>query len=188
MLRRRSHLGSQTDFGNLPFSSAIKANGYPLNIQHQQLQNLKYAEHSRLPLHTFENEALGRAYLSFRDASLQMIADGASAIDILGSPDYVNLDLFFRERLPEDGHSVSTFTCEIMKNLANPDIFAKLAAMCLLAPMMRVCHCLLTRSKKDFILMRANSGFCFRHQKTTQGYRHSCVRYQVNALSLTAQP
>ncbi|KAG9521309.1 hypothetical protein KCV07_g3673, partial [Aureobasidium melanogenum] len=130
--------GLKSDFGNLPFSSAIKANGYPAHIQHQQLQNLSTsAEYSMLPLHSFEQEALGRAYLSFRDATLQMIADGMPARDVLGSHDYVNLDLYFRERLPTDGHSVSTFVCEIMKSLANPDMYAKLASMVLMAPLMR---------------------------------------------------
>ncbi|KAH0393157.1 hypothetical protein KCU89_g12707, partial [Aureobasidium melanogenum] len=81
--------GLKSDFGNLPFSSAIKANGYPAHIQHQQLQNLSTsAEYSMLPLHSFEQEALGRAYLSFRDATLQMIADGMPARDVLGSHDY----------------------------------------------------------------------------------------------------
>ncbi|KAH0366970.1 hypothetical protein KCU65_g4993, partial [Aureobasidium melanogenum] len=133
-----ANIGLRADFGNLPFSSAIKANGYPAHIQHQQLQNLSTsAEYSMLPLHSFEREALGRAYLSFRDATLQMIADGMPARDVLGSHDYVNLDLYFRERLPTDGHSVSTFVCEVMKSLANPDMYAKLASIVLMAPLMR---------------------------------------------------
>ncbi|THV91740.1 hypothetical protein D6D25_09559, partial [Aureobasidium pullulans] len=135
---RRSNVGLRSDFGNLPFSSAIKANGYPENIQQQQLKNLDAtAEYSMLPLHTFESEALGRAYLSFRDATLQMIADGMNARDVLGTSDLINLDLYFRDRIPEDGHSVSTFVCEMMKSLANPDVFAKLASMVLLAPLLR---------------------------------------------------
>ncbi|KAI5270558.1 hypothetical protein E4T47_06058 [Aureobasidium subglaciale] len=134
----RPNVGLTSLFGNLPFSSAIKANGYPANIQLQQLQNLdSTTEYSMLPLHTFESEALGRAYLSFRDATLQMIADGMSAREVLGPRDHINLDLFFRDRRPEDGHSVNTFVCEIMKPLANPDIIAKLASIVLLAPMMR---------------------------------------------------
>jgi hypothetical protein len=139
----RADTGFKSDFGNLPFSSAIKANGYPAHIQHQQLQNLSTsAEYSMLPLHSNEHEAvLGKAYLSFRDATLQMIADGMNARQVLGSPDYVNLDLFFRERLPTDGHSVDTFVCEILKSLANPDIYAKLASLVLLGPLMRVRNC-----------------------------------------------
>ncbi|KAI4747091.1 hypothetical protein E4T50_02588 [Aureobasidium sp. EXF-12298] len=131
--------GLISDFGNLPFSSAIKANGYPAHIQHQQLQNLSTtAEYSMLPLHSNEHEAvLGKAYLSFRDATLQMIADGMNARDVLGSPDFVNLDLFFRDRVPTDGHSVDTFVCEILKSLANPDLYAKLATLVLLGPLMR---------------------------------------------------
>jgi hypothetical protein len=136
----RANVGFIGDFGNLPFSSAIKANGYPAHIQLQQLQNLSAtAEYSMLPLHSNEHEAvLGKAYLSFRDATLQMIADGTNARDVLGSSDYVNLDLFFRDRLPTDGHSVDTFVCEILKSLANPDIYAKLATLVLMGPLMRV--------------------------------------------------
>ena len=136
----QASVGFISDFGNLPFSSAIKANGYPAHIQHQQLQNLSTsAEYSMLPLHSNEHEAvLGKAYLSFRDATLQMIADGMNARDVLGSPDYVNLDLYFRDRLPTDGHSVDTFVCEILKSLANPDLYAKLATAVLLGPLMRV--------------------------------------------------
>ena len=136
----QASVGFISDFGNLPFSSAIKANGYPAHIQHQQLQNLSTsAEYSMLPLHSNEHEAvLGKAYLSFRDATLQMIADGTNARDVLGSPDYVNLDLFFRDRVPTDGHSVDTFVCEILKSLANPDLYAKLATVVLLGPLMRV--------------------------------------------------
>ncbi|KAH0286597.1 hypothetical protein M436DRAFT_50040 [Aureobasidium namibiae CBS 147.97] len=135
----QASVGFISDFGNLPFSSAIKANGYPAHIQHQQLQNLSTsAEYSMLPLHSNEHDALlGKAYLSFRDATLQMIADGMNARDVLGSPDYVNLDLFFRDRVPTDGHSVDTFVCEILKSLANPDLYAKLATVVLLGPLMR---------------------------------------------------
>lgn len=80
--------------------------------------------------------------MTFKDAMLQMIADGVSAHNVLGPLDFVNLDLYFRDRLLDDGYSVSTFVCEITKNLANPDVFVKLASMVLLAPMMRVSHSL----------------------------------------------
>lgn len=166
-----ANIGLSADFGNLPFSSAIKANGYPAHIQHQQLENLSTsAEYSMLPLHSFECEALGRAYLSFRDATLQMIADGMPARDVLGSPDFVNLDLYFRERLPSDGHSVSTFVCEMMKSLANPDMYAKLATMVLMGPLMRV------RLTFFFVrpMLTSHSGYCFLHRNTTEGYQSSC--------------
>jgi hypothetical protein len=136
---RRTDSGLIPNFGNLPFSSAIMANGHPANIQQQQLQNLDTSsEYSMLPLHSFEQETLGRAYLSFKEVALQMIADGTSARQILGPPDFVNLDLFFRQRLPQDDHTISTFVCEIMKNLANPDVYAKLASIVLMGPLMRV--------------------------------------------------
>lgn len=182
---RRSNVGLRSDFGNLPFSSAIKANGYPENIQQQQLKNLDAtAEYSMLPLHTFESEALGRAYLSFRDATLQMIADGMNARDVLGTSDLINLDLYFRDRIPEDGHSVSTFVCEMMKSLANPDVFAKLASMVLLAPLLRVRA---SESRCRGQMLTACSGYCFPLPNTTAGYLRSCDPYPARDLYHTVQ-
>lgn len=127
-----------TSFGNLPLSSAIRANGYPAAVQNQQIMNFQFPDHNVLPLHVTEDELLGKIYTSFRDAALQMISSGTPVPEVLGSPELVKLDLFFRNRQPEDAYNVDNFACEILKT--RPDdqsIFVKLACVKMVAYLMR---------------------------------------------------
>lgn len=129
---------SGTSFGNLPLSSAIRANGYPQAVQNQQVLNFQFPAHSILPLHLAEDELLGKVYTSFRDAALHMMSSGTPAPQVLGLPDFVKLDLFFRPRTSRDAYNVDNFACEILKT--RPDdqsIFVKLACVPLVARLMK---------------------------------------------------
>ncbi|GAB7347559.1 hypothetical protein MBLNU459_g4449t1 [Dothideomycetes sp. NU459] len=129
---------SGSGFGNLPLSSAIRTNGYPSAVQDQQMLNFQFPAHSILPLHGTEDEILGKVYTSFRDAALQMMASGTPAPKVLGPPGYVELDLFFRSREPQDIYNVDNFACEILKTRPDDqEIFVKLACVPMVAYLMR---------------------------------------------------
>ena len=110
-------LGSIRSFGNLPLSSAVRANGYPVTVQAQQLQMFTASEAYILPL-TFESELpsdpMANAMLSFRNLARSLLAADTPASQILSSQG-VDLTLFFRDRRVGDPHTVSTWACEWMK-------------------------------------------------------------------------
>lgn len=119
-------------------SSAILANGYPPSIQCRQLLNFRIAEHTIPPLLVEENSDMSRLYVGFKDAALELIGNGASVPEILGSSDTISIDLFVRDRLPEDAYTVCNWACELIKHLPEFDIFVQLAWIAFLARFMRV--------------------------------------------------
>src|SRR5436305_2850086 len=66
-------LGYVEVFGNLPMSSAIKANGYPRKVQSQQLCHFRIPIHLIQSLTTFDDSALSRVYTDYRDAARHML-------------------------------------------------------------------------------------------------------------------
>ena len=96
-------------------------------------------DYRSLPLHTDVDSQLGRVYIGYRDAALEMIADGTPAPSVLGPPGYVDFDLFFRDRSPEDGFTVSAFACELFKSMdGTQDLFTLMASVMHVTYLMRV--------------------------------------------------
>ncbi|KZF23630.1 hypothetical protein L228DRAFT_260421 [Xylona heveae TC161] len=86
---------------------------------------------------SYEESLTSTVFLRFRDAALQMMADGVPAPVILGPPEFINFDLFFRERTSQDNHTVSSFACEVCKTLPGQEIFVLLAGAMFLGYLMR---------------------------------------------------
>ena len=125
-------------FGNLPFSSSIASAGYSESIQSQQMLNYRLPIHLVQPIVVIEDSPLSRVYTDYRDAARQLIASGAPLVDILGPQDYVNVDLYFRERQPNDPFSANFWACETFKTFDEFDGVVKLGVVALLTPFMRV--------------------------------------------------
>lgn len=108
--------GAVRSFGNLAMSNAVRVNGYPIEIQTQQLQVLSAPIETCLPLNfelTMDGmaRAAGNAVITFRDAARDAIARGAPAARVL-SLDGLDLDLFSRERRPDDMLTVANWAAE----------------------------------------------------------------------------
>ena len=73
--------------GNLPFSSAIYANGYSRPLQEQQVQNLKIPVHLIQPIESDDTEPMSRVHSTFRTFAQNALMSGTSYQQILGSPD-----------------------------------------------------------------------------------------------------
>ncbi|KAF2145562.1 uncharacterized protein K452DRAFT_295174 [Aplosporella prunicola CBS 121167] len=118
-------------------SSAIKANGYPQPIQAQQLLQFSVPDYAIQSLHVYENSALSKAYLGYRDAASQQLACGVPVAEVFGPEDYTDVELFFRDRTPSDPYNTCSVACEIYKNIEGTDVFARLVAVKLLTHLMR---------------------------------------------------
>ena len=125
-------------FGNLPMSSAIAANWYPPEVQKRQIANYTIPVYLIQPLILIENSTLSRVYTDYLVAARQQIADGFPVESIMG-PDFVCVDLFFRDRVPSDAFDVSTWACELMKPFDDHNDFARLAGVLMNAYLMKVC-------------------------------------------------
>jgi hypothetical protein len=124
-------------FGNFTISGPNIPSGFLDMVQLQQSH--------RVPIHfvqssvVLEDSPLSRVYTDFRDAARQLIAGGTPLTNILGSADYTNVDLFFRDRQSQDPFSASFWACEMLKSFEEMDDLVKLGTVALLTPFMRVC-------------------------------------------------
>ena len=119
-------------------SSAIVTASYPESIQSQQMLNYRIPIHLVQPVVVVEDSPLSRVYTDYRDAARQLIASGAPLAEIVGPQDYVNVDLFYRDRRPTDPFSANFWACETCKTFDEFDDPVKLGAVALLTYFMRV--------------------------------------------------
>lgn len=109
--------GSVRSFGNLPLSSAVRANGYPSAVQARQLQMFTTPEACTLPLNIegmSSSDYMANSMLGFCRVARSQIAANFPVTQVL-SLRGVDLTLFFRDRQMGDPHTVSTWACEWMK-------------------------------------------------------------------------
>jgi hypothetical protein len=130
--------GAVTSFGNLPMSSAIKANGYPPGVQLQQLKVFTISEAYIQPLNIeqVQSDHLASSMLSFRSLARSQLARNVPADQVL-SMKGLDLALFFRDRRAEDPHNVSTWSCEFIKAWQFLAPVTQLAAIHLVGSFMR---------------------------------------------------
>ena len=83
------------------------------------------------------DSALCRVYTDYRTAAQQLIASNLSALSSIIGPDYVCVDLFFRERRPDDAQSVCNWASELAKSFKDFDVFVRLACALLYTYLMR---------------------------------------------------
>ncbi|KIW10385.1 hypothetical protein PV08_11347 [Exophiala spinifera] len=109
--------GAVRSFGNLPMSSAIRSNGWAPHVQQQQLNLFHKPQYSCAPLLLDDpgvEDPLSISAHAFIDDARSLIAQGVPARTIL-SMDGLQTELFFRDRQPGDGQTVSTWVCEFTK-------------------------------------------------------------------------
>ena len=126
-------------FGNLPLSSAIKANGYPPSVQRRQLDILRKPDYLCTPLiieSGIGEDALSKATLGFRDQARSLIANGDTVEKVL-SMKGIDTELFFRDRTDSDPHTVSTWACEFTKTFDFLPVVPRLATLQLVGSFMR---------------------------------------------------
>ena len=124
-------------FGNLPFSSAIKANHYPAAQQWQQLITFSAHEYQVRSFALWEDSPIATLFYGFQDHAFQSIANGTPVSSILGSG-IIDVELIFRSRAPEDPYDVCSWACEMWKSVVKFDIFVILASCVLASGLMRV--------------------------------------------------
>lgn len=110
--------GAVRSFGNLPMSSAVRSNGWAPDVQQQQLNIYRKPQYSCAPLLLDEagvEDPLSISAHTFIDEARSLIAQGVPARTIL-SMDGLQTELFFRDRQPGDGQTVSTWVCEFTKS------------------------------------------------------------------------
>lgn len=110
--------GAVRSFGNLPMSSAVRSNGWGPDVQQQQLNIFHKPQFSCAPLLLDEagvEDPLSLSAHAFIDEARSLIAQGVPARTIL-SMDGLQTELFFRDRQPGDGQTVSTWVCEFTKS------------------------------------------------------------------------
>lgn len=122
-------------FGNFGPSGAVMASGVAETLQLQQSHRIPiYFVQSSVVI---EDSPLSRVYTDYRDAARQLIAGGAPLEDIMGSPDYIDVDLYFRTR-QNDNFSANFWACEALKSFNEFDHLVKLGSVALITHLMRV--------------------------------------------------
>ena len=125
-------------FGNSPFAFADTIVN-PLDADRAQMFDLKIPLCLVQPLLMEEERCpMAAVYTDFRNLGRRQVAAGVPLDAILGPPE-VELDLYFRERTPDDSHTPAGWACEYMRLLEDLDIFVSLAAIYTFARFMRVC-------------------------------------------------
>ncbi|KAK2776917.1 bZIP transcription factor, partial [Colletotrichum kahawae] len=130
--------GAVEGFGNLPLSSAVKANHYPPAVQARRLLNMRTEEYRLPSFMTSDGSPLSNIFYNYRDAAMEMLSNGVPSYQVLGPQDQIDLELFFRDRQPGDAYDVHSWACELVKNIEGYDVFVQLASCALYATYMRM--------------------------------------------------
>ncbi|KAL2434176.1 hypothetical protein ABEF95_014926 [Exophiala dermatitidis] len=97
---------------------------------------LRIPVHLVLPLTVTDDSYMSRAYSHYLQAAQQMLEAGVPLSSLLGSPDQVVVDLFFRPREANDIYTCASWACEVCRSYDH-DIFVRLGCVFLLTSMMR---------------------------------------------------
>jgi len=124
-------------FRNLSIPSNSIADGYS-PVSNDQTQH-----HRRLPIHLItpmeleDRSPLSLVFTDFRRAARDMLDSGLPPAAVTG-PDFVIVDLFFRNRIPSDAHTTCSWASELCKSFDGIDVFVRLAKVFFLSTYMRV--------------------------------------------------
>ncbi|KAF2840056.1 hypothetical protein M501DRAFT_932018 [Patellaria atrata CBS 101060] len=136
--QRQLPTGAVHRFGNLPLSSAVQANHYPMDVQVQQMLNLQTHEYAIPSCIWSDNTPMSNLFFSFRDGARKMIANGTPAHVVIGHAPQFDVELFFRDRNDQDPpHNADSWACEVLKSVSDFDIFVLLASCALYTAYMR---------------------------------------------------
>lgn len=106
--------GNLANFGNLPFSSGVRANNYPPEWQDRQLNNLSQPLWAVQSVYDFnENTGMSRAIYGFYEDARRQMDQGTPASAIMGSQAYPRIDILFNKNLFEEADSMSRWAAGI---------------------------------------------------------------------------
>jgi hypothetical protein len=121
------------NFGNLPFSSSIKANHYPAAAQHGQLQNY-YAKHNWAMMTANDGhgaDSVTKVWADTLRKARQMVAEGASPDDLTGT--FPPVAALFDKNEYENAPMISKWAVQFIYSARRQDYdFTSMAAMWLL--------------------------------------------------------
>lgn len=89
------------------------------------------------PIELEDSCSFSSVYTNFRGAARDMLAAGTPVPAVIG-PDFVVVDLCFRDRKPTDPHTICSWASEVCKSFGEFDIFVLLAHVFFLSAYMRV--------------------------------------------------
>lgn len=129
----------------------------------------KMSRYLALPYVLFDSSPRSRLYTDYIHGATKMLQAGVPAADILGSHEWIPVDLLFRPREAQDKFDCASWACEISRNQTR-DIFVRLASVYLLTRMMQVSlwkpHSTWWQLSPDEL---APSGYCFPPQSIMSG-------------------
>ncbi|KAK8169291.1 hypothetical protein IWX90DRAFT_172581 [Phyllosticta citrichinensis] len=125
---RKKMRGYVEAFGNLPFSSALIANGYSAQVQRHQMSNFHVPVHFLQPLWETDPSPLSRVVQDYRDMARQAYSNTRR----VGVQTRTDVTAFFRDMTVERGTKVPTtsdWASEMNKSFDDIDIFVRLACL-----------------------------------------------------------
>lgn len=103
----------------------------------QPIARIAIPEYLLQPLWRPEKSPLSKLIMNYTRAARQMMANGTPIENII-SPDFVSVDLFFRDSQTKDSLSVTTWACELTKRFSMIDDRIRLAMVFLFVRLMKV--------------------------------------------------
>lgn len=134
-----------------------------------------------------KTDRLSQVMLSFREAASTQIAGGAQGKDIL-SMSGLGLDLFFRDRVDSDPHTISTWACEFAKSWTSLSPVSQLAVVYFAGAFMRwyTLPCRKTYALMSTLLQPLN-GESMVHDLSEIEHCRAHGADWINSLTLNAQ-
>lgn len=125
----RKKMGGYVEaFGNLPFSSALVANGYSTQIQSHQMSNFHVPVHFLQPIWETDSSPLSRVVQDYRDLARQAYSN-TRHVNVQTRTD---VTAFFKDRIIERVAEVPTtsdWASEMNKSFEDVDMFVRLACL-----------------------------------------------------------
>ena len=122
-----------------PLADVVKEEGFPGMFYFPHISNFKIPRHVIQVLSEYDGSLLSRAYLDYRDQARSWLAKGEPLASVTG-PNYVNVDLFFRDGdIQTNPRTVCFWAAQLVNALGQTgEIWQRLALASFLTHLMRV--------------------------------------------------
>ncbi|RVX72157.1 hypothetical protein B0A52_04755 [Exophiala mesophila] len=126
------------EMSNIPAQSPFIASSWDLSITREDgITNLRIPIHLVQPLLVPDDSYLSNMYTDYVRGARFMIQQGTPVSQLLGSTAHIPVDLFFRNREPNDPWDCASWACEIWRSFVEVDGCVRLASVMCLTLMMR---------------------------------------------------
>ena len=169
------------EMSNIPAQSPFIASSWDLSITREDgITNLRIPIHLVQPLLVPDDSYLSNMYTDYVRGARFMIQQGTPVSQLLGSTAHIPVDLFFRNREPNDPWDCASWACEIWRSFVEVDGCVRLASVMCLTLMMRVGHepepWIWEEEEEEDEVFLANtslcySGYCHQHLPITKRSR-----------------